>query len=699
MRSAVFGLLTGLLCLGCFEPPGEPCETAADCAAGLSCVTIEARSICLGIDAPDAGGLAPDDAGAVVPDASVDAGGARSDASSPGDGGSTGDAGVPDPRAMIAALGSRHSCAVTGGEAPAFRCFGDNAYGQLGVGDRLGRYVPVAPTAFSGVIPDQLALGDGFTCGVFAGDLWCWGRDPRDLSDPERPWQIALPRGQAVRQLAAGARHLCLLMADGTVACWGHHDRGQIGLALDAANPGTLVTVEGLEDVVTIAAGGEQSCAVKASGRVSCWGRRHDVNENIDGVDGSVRELAEFGEVVSLAVGHQHVCALGADGVMRCLGDNTHKQIDDQAGAQRPVTALPSLGVGQVPVSLHAAARSTCAVTQAGGVSCWGDFSGRDSVLPQPVSGLVGVDRLIASPQANHFCAVTRDEALWCWGEDDFGQLGRGRYAAESFVVEPEQVELTRAPSGGFGDPAKSCRALLEHYPERPSGQYQIDPDGDGEFTVHCDMELGDGGWTLVMLLDGQADASVTGFDGTIWDQRYQGGDLPVDLVPGGVSYRSPAYERLSFGAVSPGMRSVNGTTWQRLVVHDQARASLASVTMGEGATEFADSERPFEGRDGWCGLFAEEDAPICRVYRNGAFEAQGYNLSFRQGALRLGILASEGVGSCNGREDPNRSIYLGFGGNLTLSTGLRSQGAIQPRSNCEGYNFTHAAHGQIWVR
>ena len=167
MRSAVFGLLTGLLCLGCFEPPGEPCDTAADCAAGLSCVTIEARSICLGIDAPDAGGLAPDDA------------------SSPADGGSTGDAGVPDPRAMIAALGSRHSCAVTGGEAPAFRCFGDNAYGQLGVGDRLGRYVPVAPTAFSGVIPDQLALGDGFTCGVFAGDLWCWGRDPRDLSDPE----------------------------------------------------------------------------------------------------------------------------------------------------------------------------------------------------------------------------------------------------------------------------------------------------------------------------------------------------------------------------------------------------------------------------------------------------------------------------------------------------------------------------------
>ena len=34
--------------------------------------------------------------------------------------------------------------------------------------------------------------------------------------------------------------HRLVLMADGTVACWGHHDPVQIGLAL-TSNPGTLV--------------------------------------------------------------------------------------------------------------------------------------------------------------------------------------------------------------------------------------------------------------------------------------------------------------------------------------------------------------------------------------------------------------------------------------------------------------------------
>ena len=85
-------------------------------------------------------------------------------------------------------------------------------------------------------------------------------------------------------------------------------------------------------------------------------------------------------------------------------------------------------------------------------------------------------------------------------------------------------------------------RCLNVFCPERPSGQYQIDPDGDGEFTVHCDMELGDGGWTLVMLLDGQAElAACTGFDGTIWDLSTKAVTCRSIWFQK-VSFQSPAY-------------------------------------------------------------------------------------------------------------------------------------------------------------
>ena len=59
--------------------------------------------------------------------------------------------------------------------------------------------------------------------------------------------------------------------------------------------------------------------------------------------------------------------------------------------------------------------------------------------------------------------------------------------------------------------------------------------------------------------------------------------------------------------------------------------SSRLASERGHGRRRYRNSQilsGPSKG-DGWCGLFAEEDAPICRVYRNGAFEAQGYNLSF----------------------------------------------------------------------
>jgi len=46
-----------------------------------------------------------------------------------------------------------------------------------------------------------------------------------------------------------------------------------------------------------------------------------------------------------------------------------------------------------------------------------------------------------------------------------------------------------------------SCKEINEQAPAQPSGNYTIDPDGaggEGSFTVYCDMDSADGGWTLI---------------------------------------------------------------------------------------------------------------------------------------------------------------------------------------------------------
>ena len=50
-------------------------------------------------------------------------------------------------------------------------------------------------------------------------------RNRHPLSCSRVTCRIAL----AVVQLAAGANHACALRADGSIACWGNNDYGQIG--------------------------------------------------------------------------------------------------------------------------------------------------------------------------------------------------------------------------------------------------------------------------------------------------------------------------------------------------------------------------------------------------------------------------------------------------------------------------------------
>jgi alpha-tubulin suppressor-like RCC1 family protein len=89
------------------------------------------------------------------------------------------------------------------------------------------------------------------------------------------------------------------------------------------------------------------------------------------------------------------------------------------------VTGLIS-GVQQIA----AGGSQTCALTAAGGVQCWGDFS----PTPADVAGLTsGVQRIAVG--FAHACAVTAGGGVQCWGANDTGQLGDGTTNSSSTPV------------------------------------------------------------------------------------------------------------------------------------------------------------------------------------------------------------------------------------------------------------------------
>jgi alpha-tubulin suppressor-like RCC1 family protein len=84
-------------------------------------------------------------------------------------------------------------------------------------------------------------------------------------------------------------------------------------------------------------------------------------------------------------------------------------------------------------IAIAAGDDHTCAITNSGGVKCWGyNDSGQlgegtttDSSVPVDVVGLSGGARSIAAGWG-HTCALTVRDGILCWGSNKYGQLGDG---------------------------------------------------------------------------------------------------------------------------------------------------------------------------------------------------------------------------------------------------------------------------------
>lgn len=173
------------------------------------------------------------------------------------------------------AAGMYHTCALTSAER--VKCWGASYFGQVGDGTYENQYSPVDVIGLTEGI-QAISAGDDHTCALSrAGGVQCWGanrdgqlgdgtHDSRATPSPVR-WLL-----QGVKSIAVGRAHTCAVKDDGSMACWGLNDYGQLGndATVTSAYPVDVVGSE--EAVATMALGGQHSCALTVSGSVLCWG-------------------------------------------------------------------------------------------------------------------------------------------------------------------------------------------------------------------------------------------------------------------------------------------------------------------------------------------------------------------------------------------------------------------------------------------
>lgn len=100
--------------------------------------------------------------------------------------------------------------------------------------------------------------------------------------------------------------------------------------------------------------------------------------------------------------------------------------------------------------------------------------------------------------------------------------------------------KMIKAVSDSFG----SCKEILDAGASVGSGDYEIDPDGEGgniPFTVFCEMDKVGGGWTRVDLLKALS-ATTVGCTGSCRDATSQINLYTVQTITAGASYNNGGY-------------------------------------------------------------------------------------------------------------------------------------------------------------
>ncbi|MEP7121711.1 MAG: hypothetical protein ABJE95_12405 [Byssovorax sp.] len=235
-------------------------------------------------------------------------------------------------------------------------------------------------------------------------------------------------------RIGAGNQHTCAVAATGAVKCWGNNQYGQLGNNTKTGSP-VPVDVVGLDSgVLSLSASYDRTCIVNSAGGVKCWGANANGELGNDTFGDSavpVDVVGLSGGVLAVSAGYTHTCALTEKGGVKCWGKNEHGQLGNSTTTDSLVP-VDAVGLSSGAVSVSAGKRATCAVTTSGAVKCWGfndnfgqlgNASMADSAIPVDVKGLSsGALGVFAGDEAP--CAILGGGALRCWGWNYYGQLG-----------------------------------------------------------------------------------------------------------------------------------------------------------------------------------------------------------------------------------------------------------------------------------
>ncbi len=239
--------------------------------------------------------------------------------------------------AKVRALGN-HTCAVltSGG----VRCWGRNSGRELGDGTTTDRTTPVTVTGLTGVA-DVVRSGDGSCALLTNATVRCWGPHLFRTSSGSLGLTTVSALAGATA-LAGGSGNVCAIVAGGTVKCFGSGLLGD-GKTTALTSPATGVTATGITGATSIGTDGYNTiCAVVAGGAVKCWGDNAfgkvlGTGDSMGGDPVAVpTAVAGVSGATQIAPDSVSTCAVLASGWVTCWGSNEYSGLSRSYPGPQP---------------------------------------------------------------------------------------------------------------------------------------------------------------------------------------------------------------------------------------------------------------------------------------------------------------------------------------------------------------------------
>ncbi len=471
----------------------------------------------------------------------------------------------------VAQIGAKwkHTCAVmnSGGA----KCWGHNQNGKLGDGTTTNRYIPVdVSNLASGV--GEIEPGQQHTCARMSkGAVKCWGdnaygqlgngtttdsRAPVNVSGfanvPTTPTPTSVtppptPIPAGAMQIDAGYLHTCAVTTSGAAWCWGRNESGQLG---DGTTTDRLipVTVDGLSSgIAAISAGRTHTCALTTGGGVKCWGlNRYGALGDGTATDRltPVNVTGLSSGIAAISAGYNHTCALTTGGGVKCWGWNEFGTLGDGSTTDR-LTPVDVVGLSSGIAAISAAGRHTCALTTGGGIKCWG--SNADGALGNPTIDLqssVPVDVCLDSDctahltsgvtslsgDSFHTCAATTGNVK-CWGLNISGEIGNTCWKLCRFFLPvdvPNSAGLSPVGAGFFLSAALTPSGGVKYW-----GNFHFTPTDISNWTSGITVSAVGGGHICALATNGAVSCFGDNYYGQLGDGKSgnQWVDTPVQVV------------------------------------------------------------------------------------------------------------------------------------------------------------------------